>query len=233
MLVFLRAVFSLVLLCFISYLQAQTTAIPNPVMLYQLEYGNDHLYKGKRYDTYGTINSGHPSFLEMGMVEGSSVIFDNILYQDKLLIYDVVIDELVIRHPELGKNIRLPKQLVSSFTIDSHQFVHIRDMSLNLTPGYYHELYNNNDLICYARWSKEIKANAQGPQLRREIVETVRFYVKNSDSDVFTVIGSQSALLNLFKDRKRELRRLINNNGLSFKRYPRETMTLVLNHIYQ
>ena len=225
------------IICFLLYANvagAQPLMDANPIDRYIDEYGNTLLYRGKAYVTYQNSIEGHQSFKSVGMVDSGTVVFDGLHYQQAPLMYDVVLDELISRHPKLLVNLIIPKAFVTSFTIGVDTFVVLRADQTNLQPGYYHQLLNVAGMVCYVKWAKEIKdEQMSAASNQRRFVETVTFYIKRPEDVVFQNITNQSALLRLFKAERRELRKHLFAAGLSYKESPEQTVHFVLNHVIE
>ncbi len=224
--------FCLALLCCICEARtgyAQPGDASDVLDAYLAAYGQTLLYQGKQYvrTTSGTL--GHQSHFTNAMTEGCTVRFDGVDFQDVPLMYDLELNELVTRHPERPVNLILSRAFVSRFTIGADTFVQVKDESKGLVPGYYQQLFHAPTFSAYAKRSKTIQVSTT--ERARQYIEHVRFFLMRSDDTGFWTVGSQRALLNAFRPQKRELRRLLNRHGLSFRHAPEQTIVFVLNHV--
>ena len=95
-------------------------AINNLTHLYYQALGDQAgLYNGPVYDPYiPPITEGNPYFLTESFSTGS-VSYNGLNYEQVPLLYDIVRDEVVVRHPT-GFPIALIKEKIDSFSFSGH-----------------------------------------------------------------------------------------------------------------
>lgn len=155
--------FSLLLVCNLSYGQLYTD--PDSVV-YEASISNA-LSKGLKIQK--SINIGmeytelpyfvrndHQFFLSDQVLEGK-VIYNNILYQNVNLQYDLVRDEVLVKNFS-DKKIILVKEKVSEFSIEGHLFKRLIDSnSLFKIDGYYEILREGKNVRLLAKRTKRVK----------------------------------------------------------------------------
>ncbi len=176
-----------------------------------------NLYRGGQYAEYSfLLKEGHPYFGEDRMRKGT-VTYNGILYENVLLLYDEVLDLLVMPDPIKVFKIALISNQVDRFTIEDHSFVRLMD-SLNPSQpgnGYYEQLYKGR-ITFLKKEKKTIQDDLSAPTegVRRLIYTSISYYLKMGE--VYHVVKSKKALLRLLKDRSRDAKKFIRQNHLSF-----------------
>ncbi len=216
-------------ICTVGIASAQPSEPADPLKRYLDAFGKTLLYHGKQYVVFPSNTTGHQGYKTNSLTEGCTIRFQGLIFGDIPLMYDLVRDEVVTRHPDRFLPMILSREFVSLFTIEADTFVHLKAENTGLPSGYYHQLFHARDVSCYAKRSKTIKT--YNLDLESTYVEYVRFYIKESSDSAFRPIRNQRALLNTYSDKKRELRRLLHANGLSFRQDPEQTITFVLTYV--
>lgn len=182
------------------------------VALYHQALGrNAPLYSGVEYVGHQVPMQGHPFFLTREWQRGR-ILFDGILYQDVPMLYDVAADVLVIGYAEETDPIvklTLVPDKVTSFTLPQHRFVHLQDSSGSLKAGFYEQLYQGKAQVV----AKRSKNTLMRPG-------SVAFY----DADKlylykdgrYHAVKSKGSVLNVFKDRKKELTAYLRGLNINF-----------------
>lgn len=186
------------------------------------------LYRGPEYVDYAyQIKEGHPYF-EDSIIEGS-IVYNKVLYQHVALIYDMVLDLVVIKDPYEVWKIGLNRQHVDSFTIETHRFIRIGD-SLNPTAprnGFYEQLYRGR-LRLLKKQVKSIQQQASflNNGFEQYTLTSVFYYLKAGDN--YYPVNNQRSLLSALKDKNREVKKFIRSNHLSMRKDKENTLVKVI-----
>lgn len=219
------------LACSWGWLAAQEARYASTVAAYTEQFAHQ-LYQGKLYGTYPPNVAGHPSYRELGVVEGSSIVYGGVRYEGVPLMFDLVRNQLVTRHPDRLVNIVLPNELVSSFTIGDAVFVYLDQPEKNLPSGFYQQIAESPTVSCYAKWTKEYREDTRGTRLLRAFNGQVAYYLLRKGEDAeYREIRTQGALLRSFKAHRRPLRRALFDQALSFGEHPEATLAFVLDYV--
>lgn len=177
------------------------------------------LYNGRQYLSYSaTINDGYPYF-EYGDVQNGSVVYDNVLYENVPILFDVVKNEIVISDSAQFLKMYLNNEQVSSFTILNHKFIKLGDSAETpgIKNGFYEVLYNGNNVSFYKKQTKNIQEKMGIiTGFERYIVMSEEYFLKKENK--FYDAGSKKAVLNILKDKKNELNQFIKQNKLKLKK---------------
>src|SRR5690349_3761701 len=195
-------------------------AISNAINAYhQFLSPQTSLYKGSEYVDYAyTITEGTP-FFETSQFRTGSVVYDGILYENVPLLYDEVIDELVLANINGGSKIKLNKESVAAFNLLNHHFVKLDQDSSGKSPvrsGFYDLLYEGS-LSVYKKQTKKVMERVTfSLGLERIIDEQNAYFIKQGKS--YYPINTRRDALNLVKDKKKEIQQFLKKNRLSVRR---------------
>lgn len=199
---------------------ADNTAISEAISRYhhflQPETG---LYNGIEYIDYAyTIEDGSPFFMSSQFIT-SSVFYNDMLYQDVPLLYDIVKGEVVISDPLHLHKISLQSERILRFTILDYPFVRLKKDSTNqslISTGFYQLLYSGKTRL-YKKQTKTVQENlSANTGLTRYIDESTNYYLEKSHT--FYTVSNKGALVNALQDKKKAVQRFIKKNKLRFKK---------------
>ena len=194
-------------------------AIHNTVGEYRRFMGNSaQIYTGPQYvEYYLQINKGHPFFLNTDFNPGS-VHFDNLLYEDLLIKYDIVENKIVLLNPSTIFRPSLSNDKVDYFTIKDHLFIKLeKDYNHIGLPksGFYEVLFRGAHLALLKKENKSIQEDLNfGVSSIRYVESSVNFYIEKGNT--YYPVNRKGQILDLFKDKKSELRQYIRKNHPDF-----------------
>ena len=205
----------------------ESTAYNNAVSQYHAYLKPEPgLYRGKRYREYSyQLSEGHPFFGDGKMHKGVA-LYDGILYEDLMLWYDMVKDQVVISSPFGAYKIYLISTQIDSFTIGDHRFIRLKD-SLNPTAprnGFYEQLYKGQ-ISLLKKNRKFLREDIQLSGVRQYIDSSLSYYVKKGDT--YYTVRNKRALSHAFRDRSKELNKFIRQNKLSARKDLENTLIKV------
>ena len=187
-----------------------------------------HLYRGDEYVTYvQLLKEGYPYFGENSRRKGT-VYYDKTFYKDIYLYYDLVTGQVVINDVYNVFKIALIGDLIDSFSIENHYFIHLRD-SLNPSAprnGFYERLYNGHIQLL----KKEKKQIEEDLYSSDHVVKFIHgadssYYLKIGD--VYHPVNNKKSLSNVLKDKKKDLRKFIRTQQLSMRKDRENTLIKV------
>ncbi|HEV2478192.1 MAG TPA: hypothetical protein VGS79_00950 [Puia sp.] len=187
-----------------------------------------HLFRGSEYVTYAqTLKEGYPYFGENSSRKGM-IAYNKIIYNDVYLYYDLVTQQVIINDFYNVFKIALYNPLLDSFSIENHFFIHLRD-SLNPTAprnGFYERLYNGH-IQLLKKEKKEIQEDLYSSNVAQHFIHgtDTAYYLKIGD--VYHPVNNKRSLQNIFKDRRKELKKFIRTQQLSMRRNRENTLIKV------
>ena len=169
-----------------------------------------NLINGREDVNYNYKLIGHPYFEDRDWKAGK-VHFDGSLYENVLLSYNLLTQQLIVKHFESYYRIELIKDKVADFSIPGHHFINLKNISSKvdgLDPGYY-DLLSDGKIKVLARYRKEIHESVNSDRVERTVVSTTHYFVlKNS---IYHRINNKASLLSLFNERKKEIKNNTDN----------------------
>lgn len=174
------------------------------------------LYLGRVYTGFDNRITGHAFFLS-GEWLPASILYDGVLYENVDLLFDIVREEVVVRHPNGFAKIKLLNERISWFSFSDHTFIRLQepDSANGSFPeaGIYQELYEG-DLSVLAKRKKHLKEHTYDTELIRNFEDHNRFYIKKDG--LYYQVKSKRAVLNVLKDHKKEIRRFLRKNNIRY-----------------
>ena len=233
-------VFNFIIMLFVQHAAAQAAladsssnqpAFNNATKLFYTNLGPQApLYNGPEYYYYDPTIKGNAYFEEINAFATGAVFYDGIAYSNVQMLYDLYDDKVAILYFNHYSKYSLIKERVKSFDFLDHHFININaDTIVNnkagLKSAYYDEIYNGKMEILVQRY-KTIQTNTGGTEGGERYFSPGKdLYLKKNN--VYYSIGSQSDLLNVLKDKKKELQQYIKSNGIKFRRDPEDAMVKI------
>jgi hypothetical protein len=226
----LNCLFLLLFLFFLDSLRAQDTILSQPGMTNTIAFyykyigENAHLYNGSEHGPYDFRIAGHPYYVS-NLLQPGYVYYDGTLYSQVNLALDIVRDELTINRFNNNFRMRLATEKVSYFSLLNHFFVRLvldSTKQSTLPTGFYDRLYNGH-IKFYAKRHKKIDESItpeEGDKLW--FTENDLFYIYLKDR--YYLVKNKKELFNIFKDRKKDLKKFLRKNKLDFKDDPEATI---------
>ena len=186
------------------------------------------LYRGSEYADYAyQIKDGHPYFQD-SLIAGC-ILYNGVLYEHIPLLFDEVLDLVVIKDPYEVWRIALNREHVDSFTIESHRFVRVGD-SLNPTAprnGYYEQLYRGKvRLLKREAKSVQVQASFLNNAFEKYTLTNTSYFLKKGET--YYAINNQGSLLAAIKDKSREAKRFMRSNHLRMRKDKQNTLVKVI-----
>ena len=187
-----------------------------PVQLYYNAIGeNAHIYNGYEYMTPDRNIKGSPYFTEA--LVPASLNYDDSYYQDIRILYDMVLDLVVINRLDQNFKISLINAKLNSFIIKNHEFIRIDKDSLHgveLVSGFYDRIYSGKSTILVKR-KKYVQDVTEYTVSSLAYREEDKYFVKFDGKYVET--GNKASVYKLFREKKTEIKSFLRKNKLKFK----------------
>ncbi|HVU95178.1 MAG TPA: hypothetical protein VHE34_08145 [Puia sp.] len=219
----------------LSFLRQSTLAQPTPAdsipaaraaIFYQSYIGQDAaIYNGVAYQPDYRGIEGNPWFESPNLVSGS-LVYEDLTYTHIPLMYDLVLDDLVIADPK-GQTLILAPEKVQQFTLGNHTFIY---QPANRTPGFYERLSSGYASL-YVRHKKKIEEKLESAQLLRFISSHDDYILFKQEH--YYPVPSANHLLTLLSDKKQQLRQFQHAQHIRFKKDPAAAMQAIVDHYNQ
>lgn len=185
--------------------------------------GNAPLYNGGAYLRYNLPAKGDPFFASDQWRSGD-VFYEDMLYRDIPLRYDIVSDQLIVLSPGNGAPIVLHNEKVTYFNLTGHTFVYLRKDSPeegDMPPGYYDVLHGEPVRVLVKR-SKYLHETVSVSGIERSFLSKDRFYLQKGDR--YYPVRTKRSVLEVLGDQKKAVRKYLRKNKIRFYKNPEDAI---------
>ena len=203
-------------------------AVQNIISLYSktLEE-NTHLYNGTEYieDHPGVIGS---PFWKATSLQRGSIYYDDVLYPNIPLAYDIVKDEVIIRNQQ-QLSVKLVPEKIGYFFLFNQLFVHIANdtiANLGFIPGLYNVINKGPATVLAKR--RRTSLRVLKPTDHYEFRELDAYFIRK-DGKYYT-IDNKSSLLNALRDKKDEMKKFLQKNKFKFRKDLEDTIVKTVDY---
>jgi hypothetical protein len=200
---------------------SQQNALNNAVSLFNTSLGNQvPIYTGPEYYFYDPHIKGTAYFMDVNGFTKGAVYYDGILYNNISMLYDLNLDEVVVLLPSHVSKFTVLKERVKSFDFLESHFINIK--------ADYKQLYNGKSELL-AKYSKSMQTTTSViTGLENYFSQSKNYYIRKNN--IYRSIGSQGALLDVLKDKKKELKKYIKANRIVYGDNPEEAMVKIITY---
>ncbi len=188
-------------------------AINSAINLYdQTLSENSHLYNGNEFiDPFERqLLNGHAYFITDDWQEGF-IYYDEQLYENVSLKYDLFRSKVIVEHPKSHQEIELISEKINYFGLSDQFFVRLQSP----TVGFYARIYDGNVKI-YAMHYKSTQDNLTTKTKTTEFLAKRKLYIFKDE--VYYLVNTKGSALAVFKEQKTELKKMLNQENISFKK---------------
>jgi hypothetical protein len=193
----------------------------------QLFNGPEYVDYAKRYQK----NIGHQFFLSPEQAQGS-VFYNDHYFPGLPLVYDIVLEQIILQQPGSPLRLRLVNEKVRSFSLADHHFIRVEADSATgdvIRTGFYEVLVDSTVQVL-AKRSKQQKERINEGKTRLEFTPADKLFLKKAGT--YYSINSRGALTRLLADRGKEVQQYIRANKLKFRKGTREADIVQLTRYY-
>lgn len=200
---------------------ATSTGVAGAVQVFLQATGKQsQLYTGRAHIAYMPNMLGSAYYLSNDP-QGGAVEYDHILFRNVPLWYDEVREKVVVQHFNGVSAFELFSDRVSRFWLGSHPFVRIEqaagDTANTPATGFY-EVLCTGKLTLLARRKKLIADFIDNLEVRKRIDLKESFFARIDG--IYYPVNSQSALLGVMKDKKRDVQQYMKKGKWKFRKGP-------------
>ncbi|NHA07461.1 hypothetical protein G7092_26920 [Mucilaginibacter sp. HC2] len=186
------------------------------------------LYNGVEYEPYNPGIRGNAYFQDINKFTPGTVTYDGLFFKDVPMMYDLNKNVVVVLLYNKFSMFTLLNERVEHFDLLSHHFVNIIADSLHanagIDAGFYDELYHGH-VVVLARYSKSLQTTSVSSTIETYFSSSKSFFLKKG-SNYYSISG-QGALLDILKDKKKELQQYIKANRIKYRKGPEEAMVAI------
>ena len=193
---------------------------------------NGHIYNGKEYLSHDKYYLKGHQFFKFSEEEEGEVYYEDYLFTRVPLLYDAVLDQVIISEPNGSLLFKLENQKVSYFRVHDHLFIHLNTDSLSgssMRPGFYDLLANGKTQVL-AKRIKRMYEDATPRGMEGEFTIEDKFFVRKNNQ--YYPVSNKKTILKVFNDNRKELQKYSRNQRLKFKKEIREASLVKLVQYY-
>jgi hypothetical protein len=200
-----------------NFIQDETPSFTNAKELFQNELKADsHLYTGKAFISYPVNIKGHP-FFETDQMQSGEIFYDGTLYENVLLLFDIVNQQVIINRYNSEERIQLLNEKLRYFTFDGKRFENIFSVEgkdENVKSTIYEIMVDGRASLLVKR-VKKIKSGLKAEDPTSFVVED-EFYIRK-EKNLYAIDGRES-VLEAFSDKKDLIKTFIRKSKFRFKK---------------
>ena len=187
-----------------------------PVSLYkEATQHTQNLFNGRVYYIYDGRMEEH-QFFENRKWDKGSIIFDGQRFDSVQTLYDIVKDEIVIRHMS-GESISLPSERVQYFSNNRQPFRWFeagKGIEPTMRTGFYNVFYDGSTQLLIRR-VKFREEKIKDKSVITLFPQKDLYYIRKNDH--YFSVRTKKSVLKLFPERKGELRRALRESGILYR----------------
>ncbi len=189
---------------------------------------NSVVYNGIEHVGYMASIEGIPYYSSIDWIKGTMVYRDQ-PYTNVDLKYDLIKDEVILRHFNGYVGVTLFTPRLQSFTLGDKKFVNLSNATGRST-GFYEELVPGAATV-YAKRSKKINETLLATGVERKISASNAYYILKDG--VLHGVKNEKSVLEILKDHKAEIRAYLKGRGLKFRKNPEAYLLVVASYYNQ
>ena len=181
------------------------------------------LYNGPFHYAYPVIKQGSPYFSGEAWQKGS-VTYEDIIYVNVLMKYDLVKDQLIVMVEEKG---HLPLELFSprikEFSYKDLKFIYIpRNSPLSLKEGFYHQL-SKGKITALCKTENTMEQIIVDDKIEWKVNQRKKYFI--IDNNHSRTINRQRDLMEAVKNHRQQISNYLKERKLKFKKNKEQVIT--------
>lgn len=159
-----------------------------------------------------------------------SITYDEVLYDNLKISYDLTTDNLVVFPEENHTGIIVLQEFIQNFVIYEDLFLYLKNT--NIKDGFYHQVYSSEKYVVLAKKSKVSKEYTTDRTIQKSYKELVSYYVKSAETDnMYIPFKNEKSLVKLFPAHKKTLSKKLKDAPFVFKINPESVISFVLSNL--
>jgi len=175
------------------------------------------IYNGPEYNFLPRAIKGTPYFEDKLDFSNATMKYNGTWYNNVPLLYDSYKDVLVATQPQNQAKYILHQKYVAEFIVYGHHFVHmlpIDNDKAKLREGYYEQLYAGKTIVMIKYTKTRVESTSiQGVEV---VFDDKQNYFISRGNAIYEV-NSKGSVLDVFKDKKKELSSYLSRNNINYK----------------
>lgn len=216
-----------VLLIKLAFTQSDTTTFQAVNFIPKAD-SSSSIYNGIEHLGYSSSIEGI-AYLNTAEWQKGTIVYRDQPYTDVFLKYDLVRDEVILRHFNGFTGVTLFTPRIHSFTMEDSRFVNL-PASNGRSGGIYQEILTG-DLSVYVKRSKQIDETLLPGRVERKILQKNSYYLMKDG--ILHTVRNERDVMDLVKDKKALVRSHLKGKGLKFRKNPETFIITVVSYYNQ
>lgn len=194
---------------------------------------NSRLYNGPEYFEYDPKIKGNAYYNDVNTWKLGTVCYDDIMYYNVPMMYDVFKDCLVCLHYNKFSRYNLLNEKLQYFNLSAERFVSVNVDSLTnpeIRNGIYTQLYKGKTEVL-VQTSKTMQIVTTGNLEKFFEAPKQKFYLKNGNA--YYSITGKSSLLKALSNKKQQIQLYLKNNDIRFKSNMQQALVKIASYYDQ
>ncbi|KAA5542884.1 hypothetical protein [Adhaeribacter rhizoryzae] len=198
--------------------------------LYEEAIGDEsHLYNGPQYINYDKYYLTGHQFFRTDDPSSSGILYDGVWYTQVPMLYDIVLDKIVLEHPTSEFMLSLVNEKVKYFNFLDHTFIRLEKDSLAALKTGFYDLLHDGQIQFLAKRTKNIQEQPTPYGMEGRFEQQTKYYIRKENT--YYQVKDKRSVLNVLADKKKELQRHAREQKLQFRK-DREKAILELTQFY-
>jgi hypothetical protein len=205
---------------------AAAQALANNKANYSRRIGNQsRLLNGIKYVDYPDGYTGNAYYLTAEF-QNANLRYDGADFYNIPILYDLYREMVVVKYPADTANMSLINDKLDQFSIGNHTFIRIDagNDQKDIKTGFFELLYNGRSQLV-KKYIKDIQEEKSGLTIKNVFNEHTSYYLLKGN--IYYPVSGKRQLLNLFKDKKKEIDEYIRSNKIDFSNDEEQGMVKV------
>ena len=187
-----------------------------------------HVFNGKEYFNYDKYYMKGHQFYKSNEEQEGAIYYEGSWYTNVPMLYDIVLDQLVIPEPTGSLYFKLENKKVNFFNLHGHRFTRLVPDSAGpagISAGFY-DLLLDGKIQVIAKRKKNLFEEPTSRGMEGEFTLADKFYILKDNT--YYQVAKKKSVLEKFPDKKKELQKYIRTQRLGFKGTSREAALIQL-----
>lgn len=187
------------------------------------------LYNGAFYPGYAFNVDGSANFQDLNTFVNGSVVYDGFRFNNVPLMYDIYQDKLISLLNGYSK-FSLISNRVAEFYLNDHHFKYINVIDSTksvIKSGFYDLIYDGIAKI-YVKKIKNMQYSLDKKIVHYYFIPKTYYYIERDQK--YSVISGEKSFLSYFNDKKPELKKLLREKKIKFRKQPENAMILIVSY---
>lgn len=175
------------------------------------------IYNGPEYIFLPRATKGTPYLENRFEFTNSAIKYNGTWYSNVPILYDTYKDVLVATQPQNQAKYILHEEYLTDFILFGHHFVHLNAIDGDqgkLRKGFYEQLYAGKTIVI-GKFEKGRVETTSTQGIEVVFDDKQAYYIKKGGT-IYNV-SSKGSVLNVFKDKKKELNTYLSRNNINYK----------------